>query len=107
MLPSEELKILHTKQLRVVEEEVMNLFAKFLKESPVDTGSFRAAWSIEKRLDGSWEITNDVSYATILFDGRRLVAKQWYGSEQWPDGGDIMLEKFNRTLQRELDKVKT
>jgi len=106
MLPSEELKILHDKQLRTTEEEVMNLFADFIKKSPVDTGAFRTAWSIDKKLDGSWVITNDVNYATILFNGTDVVAGKRYGSEQWPDGGYVMIEKFNRTLQRKLDKVK-
>ncbi len=105
MLPSEELDQIYKKQLRVTGQEVVNLFGEFIKKSPVDTGSFRGAWDIKQNDDLSWVITNDVGYATILFDGRQLVAGKWYGSEQWPDGGQIMIEKFNRTLQSRLDRI--
>ena len=105
MLPSEELKLIYDKQMRVTEEAVMNLFRDFIKVSPVDTGSFKTAWSIRKTDNDSWEITNDVLYATILFDGRRVVAGKSYGSEQWEEGGHVMLEKFNRDLQRKLDRI--
>ncbi len=126
MLPSEELKIIFAKQMRITEEEVMNLFHDFIKKSPVGnpetwvytkppykrkhpkgyhSGSFRAAWDISRKSDGSWVITNDVEYATILWDGRQFVAGRWYGSKQWPHGGQIMVEKFNRTLQKRLDRI--
>ena len=105
MLPSEELAIIHKKQLDVVAEEVITLFDKFVKVSPVDTGAFKGAWAIKKN-KLSWIITNDMEYATILFTGRRKAGNKEYGSKQWPEGGDPILMKFNRTLKRRLKKVK-
>ncbi len=105
MLPSEELAQIESKRERITDEEVANLFAEFLRKSPVDTGAFRTAWELTQRIDGTWVITNDMGYASILFEGRRLVLGVWYGSEQWPTGGDVMLAKFNRELQKRLDRI--
>jgi len=106
MLPSEELQKLYKKQIQTVAEEVANLFTRFLKVAPVDTGAFRTAWTLEQTSPTSWEISNDVEYASILFDGRRFVAGQWFGSEQWPEGGDVMIERFNRILERKLKQIR-
>jgi len=106
MLPSEELAVLYKKQLLAIEEEVMNLFRRFIKVSPVDTGAFRSAWEVDKVSPREWIITNNTEYATILFDGRRFAADQWYGSRQWIEGGEVMLKRFNRILKRKLDRVK-
>jgi len=116
MLPSEELIIIYKKQLLTIEEEVMNLFRRFIKVSPVDTGAFRSAWEVDQVSPREWIITNNTEYATILFDGRRFVGGQWvagqlisgqyYGSDQWPDGGGPILELFNRRLQKKLDRIK-
>lgn len=106
MTPSEELAKLYHAQIQLIAEEVANLFTKLLKSSPVDTGAFRASWEIERTSETSWVITNDVEYAEILWDGVRMVAGKKYGSDQWPDGGDIMLERFNRMITRKLDKLR-
>jgi len=106
MLPSEELVELYEKQIQIVAEEVANLFTRFLKSSPVDTGAFRAAWDLEQKSPTSWVISNDMEYAEILFDGRRLVAGKWFGSDQWPDGGHVMLERFNKIIARKLDRIR-
>jgi len=116
MLPSQELALIYEKQLRTVSEEVINLFRRFIKVSPVATvetsgytgGSFKAAWEIKQNHDTSWTISNDMEYATILFDGRRFVVDRWFGSEQWlkKDNGQVMLEKFNRVLEKKLNKIK-
>jgi len=116
MLPSQELALIYEKQLLTVEEEVMNLFRRFIKVAPVATietsgytgGSFKAAWAIEQNHDTSWTISNDMEYATILFDGRRIVAGKWFGSEQWleENNGHVMLERFNKLLERKLNKIK-
>ena len=44
--------------------------------------------------------------ARIGFDGRRLVAGKWYGSEQLPAGLSPILAKYNIILERELDEVR-
>jgi len=106
MLPSEELAILYKKQLLTIEEEVMNLFRRFIKVSPVDTGAFRSAWAVVQVSATEWIITNNTEYATILFDGHRSVAGRLYGSKQWKEGGEVMLKRFNRILQRKLNRTK-
>jgi len=106
MLPNEELAILYKKQLLTIEEEVMNLFRRFIKVSPVDTGAFRSAWAVDQVSATEWIITNNTEYATILFDGRRFAADQWYGSKQWIEGGEVILKRFNRILNKRLDKIK-
>ena len=106
MLPSEELNIIYKKQIQTVAEEVANLFTRFLKVAPVDTGAFRTSWSLEQTSPTSWELSNNVDYADVLFDGRRFVAGRWLGSEQWPEGGDVMLERFNRILDRKLKQIR-
>lgn len=106
MTPSEELMKLYQKQIQTVAEEVANLFSKFLKVSPVDTGAFKTSWDFEQLSPTSWVITNDMEYAEILFDGRRFVSGKWFGSEQWPDGGEVMLKRFNKILNRRLNKIR-
>lgn len=106
MTPSEELAKLYEKQIQTVAEEVANLFTRLLKVAPVDTGAFRSSWNLEQTSPTSWEITNDVEYASVLFDGRRFVAGGWLGSEQWPEGGDVMLERFNKILDRKLKNIR-
>lgn len=106
MLPSEELAILDKKKDFIITQEVANLFAEFIKKSPVDTGQFRSAWDLIQNIDGSWTISNGMEYASVLFDGRRVVSGRWYGSEQWSEGGEIMLKKFNILLEDRLDKLR-
>ncbi len=106
MTPSEELMALYQKQIQTVAEEVANLFARFIKTSPVDTGAFRAAWNFRQEGPTRWIIENDMEYAEILFDGRRFVSGKWFGSDQWPEGGDVMLKRFNRIVQRRLNKIR-
>lgn len=105
MDPSKELMLLYKRQIQTVAEEVANLFARFLKNSPVDTGAFRTAWDFEQIGPTSWKITNDMEYAEILWDGRRFVAGKWFGSEQWPEGGEAMLQRFNKIVERRLNKL--
>lgn len=106
MDPSKELMELYQKQIRTVAEEVANLFARFIKSSPVDTGAFRAAWDLRQSGPTSWVISNDMEYAEILFDGRRFVAGKWLGSDQWPEGGEVMLKRFNKIVERRLNKIR-
>ena len=46
-----------------------------------------------------------MEYATILFNGRRLVGGKYEGSEQWPEGGLVMLAKFNIELTAALNRI--
>lgn len=105
MLLNDQLDKIYREQLRITEEEVLNLFQDFIKKSPVDTGNFRSSWSLEPLSETSWVIRNNAEYATILYDGRRFAAGQMLGSEQWPEGGDVMVEKFIRVLQRRIEEA--
>lgn len=117
MLPSDELQLIYSKQKLVIEEEVHNLFQDFVKKAPVGapetwknsrvpkgyiSGSFQKAWAYKQNLNGSWSITNDVEYASILFDGYNGI----YGSKQWRSGGYPMMSLFKRVVEKKLDNVK-
>jgi hypothetical protein len=104
MTPSQELELLYAKQIKTVAKGVTNLYADFIRVSPVDTGMFKAAWDMSNRGDMKWLISNNMEYATILFDGRDPQTKR--GSEQWAEGGLPMLQKFDRELTRELDAIR-
>ena len=105
MTINEEFDNILNHQMMIIDEEILNFFNELVKASPVDTGSFKSAWAIDKVNENEWIITNDVEYASILWDGRRFVAGKFEGSEQWAEGGRPMLEKLNRTIQRRLDEV--
>ena len=102
MLPSEELEQIYKEQMKIVDTLVVQFFSDLQKSSPVATGAFRQAWDIDKVKDAEWKISNNMEYATILFDGRRMVGGRYFGSEQWAEGGYPMLEKLNRELERRL-----
>jgi hypothetical protein len=107
MTPSQELELLYAKQIKTVAKGVTNLYGDFIRVSPVaevNGGSFKAAWDLARKGDLSWSISNNMEYATILYEGRDPQTKK--GSNQWPDGGLPMLEKFDRELTRELDKIR-
>lgn len=91
---------------RIVAEEATLFFSKLQSASPVDTGTFKGAWQIRKLRDTEWEISNGVMYASILWDGRRLVGNVTRGSEQWPQGGAPMLLEANRRIEQRLSQLR-
>lgn len=88
----------------IIKEEAFNFYGDLVSVSPVRTGSFRAAWDIKEKENG-WRISNNMEYAITLWNGRRKVGKRWYGSLQWPEGGDPMLQELNGRLQKRLDVI--
>jgi len=90
---------------QAITNEVITLYSEFVKASPVDTGSFRSAWSLDKNKKYSWSISNNMEYADILFAGRRKVGKKWLGSEQWIDGGESMLKEFENRIENKLNSL--
>lgn len=105
MTPSEAVEFIRREQKRIVAENVALFFSDLLKRSPVDTGAFRSAWTLQKKSDTSWTIFNGMQYASILWDGRRLVGSQWFGSEQWPEGGESLLLWYNKKIENDFKKV--
>ena len=104
MTPSEELNSLISKKDRLIAEKVSNFYSDLVKASPVDTGTFRASWDLQKS-NYKWTISNNAEYASILFGGRRLAGNKMIGSEQWQEGGEPMLQRFENDLQRNLDNM--
>lgn len=105
MTPSEAVQAIVKAKERILAKNVADLFAELLKKSPVDTGAFRGAWRLEKTSKG-WTIYNGMEYASILWDGRRLIGQQWFGSEQWPEGGEALLLWYNNKIEDEFKRIK-
>lgn len=91
---------------KVIGEEAVSLFAQLQFSSPEDSGTFKASWSIKQDSKWEWAINNPMTYASVLWDGRRMVGNRMEGSEQWPEGGDPMLVATNRRLQEKLASLK-
>ncbi len=83
-----------------VQDLVTGFAADLFMSSPVDTGHFKASWSTEKKGNLSWTIENNAEYASILWLGRRYAGNQYYGSLQWQQGGEPMLERLKYDLER-------
>ena len=105
MLPSEALAKMQQDIKIVIAEVVQGLLAELTANTPVDTAQLKGAWNISKKDDYSWVLSNNMEYASIIFEGRRLVAGKYYGSLQLVDGIDPILEKWNDILQNRLDKL--
>lgn len=106
MTLSAELEALNAEIERTIGLLVVKFFTDLQRQAPVDTGTFRSAWQIQTTGKLEWEITNSVVYASILWDGRRMVGKVHRGSEQWPQGGEPMLVALNREIQTATSKLK-
>ena len=106
MTISQELEDIYRRQLSVVGIVANDLFSELIHVTPVDIGSLKNAWDIKKNSDESWTLSNNLEYASIIFDGRRFVAGKAYGSLQLPDGLDPILARYNIILQTMLNQVR-
>ena len=104
--PSKALDMIVSDSKKVIAEEAIGLKASLVIASPVDTGNFKAGWQMKKINDLHFQIYNPVSYASILFAGRRTVNGKTYGSLQWFDGGDGMVAKTDNNITRRLNNIK-
>ena len=102
---SEELDIIVRKKNKVVSKVAQSLLSELIHVTPVDTGALKGAWYIEKTPDG-WRLSNNMNYASILFDGRRIVSGKEQGSLQLPGGINPVLAKYNIIMQQELNKIR-
>lgn len=105
MTPSEAVEEIKRKKERIINEAVRDIFSELVKVSPVDTGTFRSTWDLQKTSNG-WRISNNMEYASILWDGRRFAAGKTLGSIQWPDGGAPILAKYNERIENEFKRIK-
>lgn len=104
MTASEELKAMIKKRDKVVAEMATNLLAELTSRTPVDTGILKASWELTKVGDG-WLLSNNMDYASYIFNGIRVIESKQVGSKQLPDGVFPILQLFNRELQRRLDAL--
>jgi len=105
MTLSQELNYLMREQKRAVDEVASDLFSELEAITPVDKGTLKGSWDLEETPNG-WILSNNLIYASVIFDGRRQVGGQWYGSESLPDGLTVVIKKYNIILQDKLNKIK-
>lgn len=91
---------------KAIGREATTFYSELVASSPVDTGTFKSHWKVEKQTEYEWHITNNMVYASVLWDGRRQVGNKMQGSEQWAEGGDPMLLRSNKRLNEKLDSLK-
>jgi len=89
---------------KIVARVVADLFAELQRKTPVDTGALRQAWEVTQKGD-TWTISNNLVYASVIFDGRQIVNGKAQGSLQLIEGIVPILDKYNRVLEIELRKV--
>lgn len=94
-----EFKVAVESDSKRVAKRVTKFYTDLVSEAPVDTGAFRDAWTIEPLHKMSYVVYNNMNYASILWRGRRKVNGRWYGSEQWKDGGDPLLDTLREDLK--------
>lgn len=115
MLPSQELELIVKKQAVTVARVAKDLFSELISVTPVaqkNGGSLKGAWDIKKTSSG-WRISNNLLYASVIFEGRRFVYSPSYpngryeGSKQLKVSNNIyvILKKYDRIMQRELNKI--
>jgi len=129
MTLSQELDKLVQMQQKVLAEVVNDFYSELIAVSPVGnptlwkvnqgrgnralsiprgyrSGSLKGAWDLRKTATG-WQISNNMTYASIIFDGRVPDEKGIIrGSKQLPFGIDPIIFKYNRILQIKLDNIR-
>ena len=118
MTPTQELQQILKKQEIVTATIATDLVGELKRATPVGNknlwknpdsapsgyvgGNLRRNWTINKT-DNVWEINNNAQYAE-----RRLMPLSpdgYYGSKQNPAGVQPIIDKYDRKLQRELNKI--
>lgn len=89
----------------IIAEMAANLLEELIKRTPVDIGTLKASWDMQKVGDG-WLLTNNMNYASFIFNGRREVMGKMFGSLQLPDGVYPIIQQFNNQLQKRLNNLK-
>ena len=103
-----EFDMLSSKIIDIVEDEVMALQNDLIDvgQDVWDTGEFKGSFApLKKTSEVSWVIENYAEHSSILARGRRQVNGKWYGSLNWVDGLDPMIEKLNAKIERETNAL--
>jgi len=74
-------------------------------KTPVDTGTLKTAWEFHKVGDG-WLFSNNMNYASFIFNGRKVIDGKAIGSLQLPDGVFPILQRHNNELSRRLEALR-
>ena len=105
MNPSEAVDELERQYKQVLDRVVADMFNEFTRITPVETGQLKTSWDLTPQGEG-WRLSNNMEYASVIFEGRRLVAGKMYGSIQLPAGLDPVIAKYNKILEREFERIK-
>ena len=119
---SDALDHLERMQEVVLAETVADLYSELVTVTPVGDasqwntkyppkgyigGSLRAAWKLTRLANNRWKLSNNMEYASIIFDGRKPGSGGWLqGSKQLPAGVDPILLKYNLLLTQRLNRLK-
>ena len=117
MTLSDELQLLVKKQQKIVAEGAADLLAELIARTPVSPtlkrkdgttyhtgGTLKSSWDMVPVGDG-WLLTNNMNYASFIFNGLREVAGKKLGSTQLPDGVAPIIQKHNKIVQRRLNAL--
>jgi len=118
MTPTEELNLILKKQEIVTATIATDLLGELKNATPVGSpqiwknpdsapsgyvgGNLRRNWTINKT-GNVWEINNNAQYAERRV--QPLSPDNYYGSKQFPAGVQPIIDKADRKLQSELNKI--
>ncbi len=104
--PTQALTKIEKELMDIVRSEALGLNADLISASPVDTGHFKASWSISRSGKWSWSIRNRASYADVLSIGRVFDGGQMRGSLQMPNGIAPLLQRTSKNIEARSKKVR-
>lgn len=99
-----ELKEIERKRIRLISNVAKDLLSEFTKATPVATGQLKGAWELIKIADG-YIIHNSMVYASIALAPYINESGIHQGSKQFPAGIEPIILKYDRYLQKELNKI--
>jgi len=127
MTPKQELDLILKKQEIVTATIAVDLKAELTLISPVGNknewknpenapdgyagGMLRKSWTLEKSDKSTWTIDNKMRLDVnnnLYYAERRLMPLSpdgYYGSKQFPLGAGGVIEKYERKLQSEMNKI--
>jgi len=100
-----DLQELEDQANRLIAKFAADLYAELVRRTPVDSGQLKSAWEMTKVAEG-WLLSNNMNYASFIFNGRRVIDGHTLGSLQLPDGVFPILQRFNNELNRQLQELR-
>jgi len=92
---------------QIIGEEVHNLF-RGLKQAGRDvhdTWHFMRSIKAPVKNGYNWKIELKAKYSSILWRGRHKVGNKEYGSLKWYNGGQPMIYKMEREIERRTNDI--